>query len=216
VPLELVIKADAVGSVEAVTQCVRGVAVPGVEIRLVESGLGEVTKSDVLMAATSSRLVIGFTVGIGPRVEEYAREQGVEIRLYRVIYEISRDLEEIARSLVPRPPQERITARADVIALFKSTRKGIILGCAVREGVVAVGKHFRVIDAAGPIYEGIVGSLHVGPSAVREARVGQQVGLQILDFQKARVGDLVECFEIASPVGPRPWTPQGGVQIKAS
>lgn len=209
--LEVVAKADAVGSVEAVSQCVSELDVPGIEVRLIESGVGGISKSDVLMSTTGSRLVIGFAVGTEPRVDEYAREQGVEIRLYHVIYDLSRELEEIARSLIPRPAQERITGRADVIALFKSTRRGIILGCAVREGSLAVGKRFRVIDAAGPIHEGIVASLHVGPDAVREARVGQQVGLKILGFKKARVGDLVECFENIRPTGPTPWAPQGGV-----
>ncbi len=209
--LEVVLKADAMGSVEAVAQLVAGLHVPGVEIRLIASGVGDITKSDVLMATTGSHMVIGFEVRTGPRVEEQAREQGVEIRLYQVIYDLARELEEIARSLTPRAVQERITGQADVIALFKSTRKGIILGCAVRKGSLAVGKNFRVIDAAGPVYEGVVSSLHVEQETVREARVGQQVGLKIPDFQKARVGDQVECFETLPPSGPPPWSPQGGV-----
>lgn len=209
--LEVVFKADVVGSIEAVAGYLEELDVPGVEIRLIESGVGDVSKSDVLMATTGSRLILGFSVGIGSRVEDYAREQAVEIRLHRVIYELSQDLEEIARSLAPREAKERVTGRADVIALFKSTRKGIILGCAVREGRLAVGNAFRIIDAAGQIYEGVVGSLHVGQDAVREAGVGQQVGLKILDFQKARVGDWVECFEAVRPTGPAPWAPRGGV-----
>jgi len=209
--LEVVLKADATGSVEAVTHLVAELHMPGVEIRIIESGVGDVSKSDVLMATTGSRLVIGFAVGIGPRAEDHAREQGVEIRLYRVIYDLAQELEEIARSLTPRTAQERITGQAEVIALFKSTRKGIILGCAVRKGSLSVGKNFRVIDSAGPVYEGIVSSLHVGQETVREARVGQHVGLKILDFQKARVGDLVECFETLSASEPAPWSPRGGV-----
>jgi len=209
--MEVVLKTDTVGSIEAVTQCVAALSIPGVTVRVIQSGAGEVSKSDVLMAATGSRLVIGFNTGIGPRAEDAAREQGVEIRLYEVIYALSEDLENIARRLLPRAEGERVTGRGEVIALFKSTRKGIILGCSVREGTLAVGKPFRVIDPAGTLYEGVIGTLHVGPKAVREARVGQQVGIKILDFQQARVGDLVECFERVRPSGPPPWTPQGGV-----
>lgn len=210
--LEVVVKADAVGTLEAVVQGLAGVAADTAGLRVIRAAVGEVAKSDVLMAATGGRLVLGFQVPTGPKVEEYAREQGVEVRLYEVIYNLLGDAESIARSLVPRHDEERITGKAKVIALFKSTRKGVILGCVVQEGTLSLGKRFRVIDPAGPVHEGRIGSLHIGPDAVREARPGQQVGLKIESFRKARIGDWVECFEVTPASGPAPWSPQGGVR----
>lgn len=210
--LELVVKADAVGTLEAVSEAISRVSAEGVEIRIIHAGVGEATKSDVLMAATGSGLIMGFQVPTAPRVEEYAREQGVEIRLYEVIYELTGDAERIARSLAPRLPGERVIGRARVIALFKGSRKGAILGCEVQEGALALGNRFRIIDPAGPVHEGRIDSLHIGPEAVREARPGQQVGLKVGGFRKARVGDWVECFEGVRPEGPPPWSPQGGVR----
>lgn len=208
----MVVKADTVGTLEAVSEAISRVSAEGVEVRVIHTGVGEATKSDVLMAATGSRLIMGFQVPTAPRVEEYAREQGVEIRLYEVIYELTGDAERIARSLAPSFPGERVTGRARVIALFKGSRKGAILGCEVQEGVLALGNRFRIIDPAGPVHEGRIDSLHIGPEAVREARPGQQVGLKVEGFRKARVGDWVECFEGVHSEGPPPWSPQGGVR----
>jgi translation initiation factor IF-2 len=209
--LEVVVKADTVGTLEAVTLGLSRTPPEGSELRIIATGLGEVSKSDVLMATTGSRLVLGFQVPVGLRVEEYAREQGVEVRLYQVIYALLEDARNILQSLAPRKPVEHTVGRAKVIALFKGSRKGIILGCEVAEGRLAVGERFRVIDAAGPIHEGTIGSLHIGPDAVREARPGQQVGLKVEGFQKARLGDWVECFRVDAPAGPPRWTPRPGV-----
>ncbi|MBE0617301.1 MAG: hypothetical protein IH608_05170, partial [Proteobacteria bacterium] len=209
--LEVVVKADTTGTLAAVAQGLAGVSTQGTNLRVIHASVGEVAKSDLLMAATGGRLVLGFQVATGPKVEEYAREQGVEVRLYDVIYDLLGDAERIARSLVPRDTGERITGRAKVIALFKSTRKGIILGCEVQEGTLAVGKRYRIIDPAGSIHEGRIESLHVGPDAVREGRRGQQVGLKVEGFRKARRGDWVECFEVIPASGPEPWKPRGGV-----
>lgn len=209
--LEVVVKADTAGTLEAVVHGLSRLCAEDIELRIIGAGLGEVAKSDVLMATTGSRLVLGFQVPEGSRVEEYAREQGVEIRLYQVIHALLEDAQHLVKSLSPRQPTEQITGRAKVIALFKGSRKGIILGCEVIDGSLAVGMRFRVIDPAGPIHEGRIESLHIGPEAVREARPGQQVGLKIKGFQKARVGDWVECFRAAPPEGPPPWSPRGGL-----
>jgi translation initiation factor IF-2 len=208
--LEIVLKADTVGTLDAAMAALGTVSVPPLEVAAIHRDVGQVSKSDLDMAASASRLVLGFGVGVNPRVDELAREHGVEVRLYEVIYDLTRDAEEIARSLVPRVVEERVTGQARVIRLFKSTRKGIILGCEVLKGALALGRRFRVIAAMGPVYEGVVESLHIEDRAVKEARVGEKVGLKIRDFKNANVGDLVECFE-RPPAEGRSWTPQPGV-----
>jgi translation initiation factor IF-2 len=162
------------------------------------------------MATTGSRLVIGFNVEINQTVESEARAMGVEVRLYQVIYRIGPDLEHIANSLVTAEPTEKILGRADVIALFKSNHGDIILGCEVVKGRVALGDRFRIVDVAGAIHEAKIDSLHSGPDTVSTATVGQQVGLKVHEFQKARIGDYVEVFQKEPHRRHNPWTPKGG------
>ena len=108
VRLELVVVSDTVGTLEAVRAVVGGVSVPGVEIGVVHAAVGGVSKSDLVQAATGSRLVLGFNVELNPHVEEEARGLGVEVRLYRVIYHLGRDVEEIAHSLPPVEVEEQM------------------------------------------------------------------------------------------------------------
>jgi translation initiation factor IF-2 len=208
--LEIVVKCDTRGTLDAVLAALSKIAVDEIEIDVIERGVGDVSKADLSMALTGSHLVLGFDVGAMPKVDDFAREHGVEIRLYNVIYHLIRDVEEICRSLVVREEEERILAQARVIALFKSTRKGIILGCEVLQGRIALRMSFRVIAAAGPIHTGVVESLKIEQNFVNEARLHQQFGLKIHDFKNAQIGDLVECFETVRPTQ-KPWSPRPGV-----
>jgi translation initiation factor IF-2 len=210
--LDMVLKADSAGSQEAVMTTITERPVNGVEIKVIHADVGAVAKSDLLMALTGSRLVVGFNVDVMPEIPQLSREQGVEVRLYKVIYRLSDDLHQIARSLIPMEEQEKLTGKARVIALFKSSRKDIILGCEVVEGRLSLGDPFRVISAMGQVYTGHIQSLHIETVAVKKATVGQQVGIKIPDFHRGRVGDWVECFETVRERGPEPWRPKGGVR----
>lgn len=209
--LEIVLKCDFVGSKEALVSALATIDIPAVEIRVIHAGVGPVSKSDLIMAMTGSRLVTGFNVDIMPGAGDLAKEYGVEVRLYNVIYRLMDDVKQIARNLVPAEPEERITGKAEVIELFKSSRKGVILGCEVKEGSLVTGKNFRIIAAMGPIYTGKIESLHIEQNAVKEAGAGQQVGLKLSEFNKAKVGDLIECFQTVRPQSHAAWTPKTGV-----
>jgi translation initiation factor IF-2 len=210
--LELVLVSDTVGTLDAVEGVVRAVAIPGVKVEVIHTAVGAVSKSDLAMAATGSRLVLGFNVELNPQVAEEARGHGVEVRLYTVIYHLGRDLEEIARSLVPREATEEVTCRAKVIKLFKSSRKDIILGCEVERGSIKRGDRYRVVTVAGTAHEGTADSIHIAADVVSEAHAGQQFGLKVSDFQEARVGDLVEVFRVHRPHHPSRWAPRAGVR----
>jgi translation initiation factor IF-2 len=210
--LEIVVRCDSIGSLEAVMNSIESIHHPSLEIDVIQSGVGPINKSDLLMAVTGSRLVLGFNVTPLPMVERLCKEQGVEIRLYEVIYQLTEDLGKIANSLVPKEASESITGKAKVIALFKSGRKGIILGCQVLEGTIVQGDPFRVISAMGPIYSGKIKSLHIEDRAVQKARAGQQVGLKISNFDKAKVDDLVESFRTVEPKKV-PWRPKAGIFV---
>lgn len=208
--LSLVLKADTTGTAQAVIAGLEDLQTGDVTVEVIDVGTGDVSKSDLFMAETGSRLVIGFNVDILPRIKELAAERGIEIRLHDVIYKLIADIKEITGSMVAREETEKITGMAKVIALFTGGQKGIILGCEVLDGTLAQGKKFRLISGPGTIYVGTIGSLHIETRAVKEAGPGKQVGLKIPGFKRAKKGDLVECFEMIPPKQ-RPWQPRGGV-----
>lgn len=207
--LEVVLKCDSAGSVEAVTTVLSQTVVPGIEISIVRSGVGLVNKSDVLLAGTAGGLVVGFQVGMMPGLEKLLRDSSVEVRLHGLIYRLAEDIKAIAESMVPSPAEEQIIGAGAVIALFKGTRKGIIIGCEVRDGFLAVGQRFRIISPMGPVYTGTIESMHIEERAVQKATRGQQVGIRIRDFKKTRIGDLVESFRAAPKKNL--WKPRAGV-----
>jgi translation initiation factor IF-2 len=192
--LEIVLKCDSAGSVEAVTSSILKIVPPEVEISFIHSGVGSISKSDVLIADTGSRLVLGFQVDVLQGIYKDLKNYGVEVRLYDVIYKLIADIKGIAERMIPAAPEENITGSARIIALFKSSRKGIIIGCEVLNGVSTLGRHFRIISTMGPVYSGTIESMHIEKYAVQKATPGQQVGIKLKDFNKAKIGDLVECF----------------------
>ena len=208
--LEIVVKCDSVGSLEAVTHALSELVLPEVDVALIHRGLGAVSKSDVLLAETASRLIVGFQVDVLPGMGKVLKEHRVEVRLYEVIYALTNDIKAIAEGMIPSVPQEQIIGSAKVIALFKSTRKGIIMGCKILDGFLSLGQKFRIISAIGPIYTGTIQSLHIGQSVVQKATPGSEVGIKIQDFNKAHLGDLVESFRTL-PQKVRSWEPQGQI-----
>jgi translation initiation factor IF-2 len=212
--LDVVLKCDTAGSLEAVVSSLESLENPEADVTPFHTGIGAISKSDLLMALTGSGLVVGFNVGLLPKMEQLSKEKGVEIRLYDVIYKLTRDLSQIAGSLIRREEEEEvITGKAKVIALFKSSRKGSILGCEVLRGALVQGKKFRIISAMGPVYTGNIESLHIEKDAVKEAKKGQKVGLKISDFNQAKKGDLVETYEKKKSESSAPWHPTGRVYV---
>ena len=209
--LEIVLKCDTSGCAEAIISAIGSFDLPEVEINIISSGLGAINKSDIFMAETGSRLIIGFNVGLMPHIDQLVLEHNVELRLYDIIYKLLEDIENIAKSLIPPESSEEINGSAKVIALFKSSRKGIILGCEVLTGKLVLGHSFRILGAMGLKYAGVINSLHIEEAAIKEATKGQQVGLKIKDFKKAEPGDIVECFQSSAKKNVKAWYPQGKV-----
>jgi translation initiation factor IF-2 len=209
--LEITLKCDSVGSVEAVMASLTALKTHNVTLSIIHSGVGPISKGDLSMALTGSRLVVGFDVAVLPDIHHLAQAQGIEVRLYDVIYKLLDDLRQTAESLQSFEAEEKITGKARVIALFKSSRKGIILGCEVQDGVLGQGNPFRVITAMGPVYTGRIESLQIETKPVKEARAGQQVGLKIADFNAVKLGDFIECFTTTRPKAAPAWKPKPGV-----
>ena len=193
--LEIVLKSDVAGTAEAINASLAEIDVPGVQVDVIQTGVGNVSKSDVLMARTGSKLVVGFSVDIMPKLEQEIKEFGVEVRLYDTIYKLTEDIRKLAQSLKSSEPEENITGRAKVIATFNISPKGMVIGCEVLGGVIETGKDFRVITAMGPAYFGKITSLQIERQNVKSAKPGNQIGIQLDGWNKAKVDDLVECFE---------------------
>ena len=207
--LELVLKADVAGTLEAISTTLQAINISGVDLKIIQAGVGPVSKADLLMAQTGSKLVIGFNVKAAPKLEKQIIESGIEVRLYEVIYNLSKDVENICRQLEAKEPKEKITGEGKVIATFKAG-KGMIIGCEVTKGIVESGKHFRIITAMGPSYTGRIESLQIERKAVKIGKIGQQVGIHIPNWEKAKVGDLIECFEAVSAKDGI-WRPKPGI-----
>ncbi|MFO0752338.1 MAG: hypothetical protein U0411_03305 [Thermodesulfovibrionales bacterium] len=208
---EIVLKCDSRGSAEAVADSIAGLSTPDVAVTVIHSGVGDISKSDVLFAETASRLIVGFQVGVVHSLEKVLREHRVDVRLYQVIYELLADIKAAAGELIPHEPEEQVIGSGTIIALFKSSRKGTIIGCEVREGYFAVGERFRIISAMGPVYQGVIESLHRGDAAVPKALPGQQAGIRIKNFNRAKVGDIVESFRPPPPAKVRAGGPTGRI-----
>lgn len=208
--LELVVKCESVGVIDAVVDAIVDIKADGVEFKVIQSGVGAISKSDLVMALTGSRLVVGFEVELMPKLGQFVRENGLEVRIYSVIYDLIEDLKKIARSLLPRRPREEILGSAKVIAVFKSGSRDSILGCEVQTGTLEVGRDFRIISAMGPIYTGKIESLQIENKSVKHAKANQQVGIKVHGFKKAKLGDLVESFKTVHSKG-LTWSPKGEV-----
>ncbi|MGD8666824.1 MAG: hypothetical protein PVI58_12540, partial [Desulfobacterales bacterium] len=152
-----------------------------------------------------------FSVDIMPKLEQEIKEFGVEVRLYDTIYKLTEDIRKIAQSLKNVEPEEKITGRAKVIATFNISPKGMVIGCEVLEGVIETGKNFRVITAMGPAYFGKITSLQIERQNVKSAKAGNQIGIRLDGWNKAKVDDLVECFESLAPKGGGHWKAKSGI-----
>ena len=208
--IELVLKCDTMGSVEAISALLANLKLPEAEVELIHSGVGDIAKQDLLMALTGSRLVIGFNVGVTPKLEQWVKEHGVEVRLYDVIYRLAEDITAIARNMAPVEAEEKVIGKCEVIATFRSKKGGVILGCEVVEGAVQVGKHFRVVTAMGPVHSARIESLQIEKRPVKEARAGQQVGVEVSGSPLGKVGDFIECYNEIISKRAR-WSPRGSI-----
>lgn len=209
--LEIVLKCDVAGTAEAITASLAEIEVPGVQINLIQTGVGNISKSDVLMARTGSKLVVGFSVDTVPKLEQEIKEFGVEVRLYDTIYKLTEDIRKIAQSFKSREAEDKITGKARVIATFNISQKGMVIGCEVLAGAIEVGKDFRIITAMGPAYFGKITSLQIERQNVRSAKPGNQIGIKLEGWNKAKVDDLVECFETIRLKGGGHWKAKSGI-----
>ena len=193
--LNLIIKADVQGSVEALRESLERLNAASVKIKIIHSGAGGITESDVLLASSSNALIIGFHVRPDAKVQALAEHEKVAIRLYDVIYEVIADVRAAMEGLLEPTLKERVVARAEVRQLFSIPKAGVIAGTYVTEGVVTrSGTGIRVVRDHVPVYEGKIGSLRRFKDDVREVQSGYECGIGVENFNDLKVGDVLEVF----------------------
>ncbi len=193
--LNLVLKADVQGSLEAVTESLRRLERDTVKLAFVHRAVGGVTENDIQLAAATNATIIGFNVRPDRKARDLADAEHVEIRTYEIIYKLLEDIERAMVGLLAPEFEEVVTGEAEVREVFKVPKIGSIAGCQVRSGVITRGSKVRFIREGVIIWKGAISSLRRFKDDVREVREGFECGIGLTDFQDLKGGDLIETFE---------------------
>jgi translation initiation factor IF-2 len=194
--LNIVLKADTQGSLEALTDALEKLSTDEVAIRVIRRGVGAVTESDVQLAQTSQAVVVGFNVRPDPKARELADREGVDVRLYRVIYQAVDDIKQALSGLLAPAREEVELGRAEVRATFRVPRLGVVAGCYVADGRMTRGARVRLVRDGAVVYDGRIASLRRFKDDVREVGEGFECGIGLENFQDVKEGDVLETYEI--------------------
>jgi translation initiation factor IF-2 len=193
--LNLVVKGDVVGSVEAVVGELAKIQHPEVRVNVIHQGVGGITENDVMLASASNAMIVGFNVRPNAEARGLAERESVEIRPYRVIYDLTNDIEQALVGMLRPVEQEETLGEAEVRALFKVSRLGTIAGCMVTSGVVRRGGRVRVVRDGTVIYETSIAQLKRFKDDAREVSEGFECGILLDGFNDVKEGDVLECYE---------------------
>lgn len=192
--LRIVIKADQGGPAEALADALAQLSNEEVSVEVIHRGVGAVTESDILLARASGAIIIGFHVRPDNNARAAAEREGVEIKLYKVIYEAVEDVRAALEGLLRPEEREVVLGEAEVRELFKVPKAGVIAGCSVRSGVISRQGRARVIRDGVEVYSGEIGSLRRFKDDVKEVREGFECGIGIENFNDVKIGDVIECY----------------------
>jgi translation initiation factor IF-2 len=192
--VSVLVKGDVQGSVEALREALTKLSTEEVQVKIVASGLGAITVSDVQLAAASKALVIGFNVRADSGARDAVKETGVEVRYYSIIYEAIDDVKQMMTGMLRPEIKEQIVGVAQVREVFRSSKFGVVAGCLVTEGFVRRNNPIRVLRDNVVIFEGALESLRRFKDDVGEVRAGTECGIGVKNYQDVRVGDQIECF----------------------
>jgi translation initiation factor IF-2 len=166
-----------------------------VKVKIIHSGAGAITESDVLLASSSNAIIIGFHVRPDGKVQALAEREHVTIRIYDIIYEVIAEMKAAMEGLLEPTIKEKVVARAEVRQLFSVPKVGVIAGAYVTEGtVMRSGTNVRVLRDQVPVYEGKIGSLRRFKDDVREVQTGYECGIGVENFNDVKIGDILEVF----------------------
>jgi translation initiation factor IF-2 len=192
--VSVLIKADVQGSAEALREALTKLSTEEVQVKVIASGLGGITVSDVQLAAASRALIIGFNVRADAGARDAVKETGVEVRYYSIIYEAIDDVKQMMTGMLQPEIKEQIVGVAQVREVFRSSKFGVVAGCLVTEGLVRRNNPIRVLRDNVVIFEGALESLRRFKDDVNEVRAGTECGIGVKNYQDVRVNDQIECF----------------------
>ncbi|MFL5857578.1 MAG: translation initiation factor IF-2 [Solirubrobacteraceae bacterium] len=193
--LNLIIKADVQGSVEAVVGELGKIKHPEVAVNVIHTGIGAITESDIMLASASNAIVAGFNVRPNAEARALAEREGVDLRTYRVIYQLTEDIQQALVGMLAPEHVEESLGEAEVRALFRASRLGVIAGCYVTRGVIRRNSQIRVVREGAVIYETTIGSLKRFKDDVREVQEGFECGILLENFNDVKEGDVLEAYE---------------------
>ena len=193
--LNIIVKGDVDGSVEAMSGSLIKLSKETVQVNVIHAAVGQISESDVLLAAASNAIIVGFQVRPSASARKLAEKEEIEIRLYSIIYDAINDIKDAIEGMLEPVMKEEIVASVEVLEIFKISKVGTVAGCIVREGKLQRNTPIRVIRDGIVIYTGKLGSLKRFKDDVKEVTAGQDCGLNIESFNDIRVGDIVEGYE---------------------
>ena len=194
--INVIIKADVNGSAEAVKNSLQKIEVDGVKINVIRSTVGGITESDIVLAKASNALIIGFNVRPSKVIDDKAKEEGVEIRFYNIIYKAVEEMEAAMKGMLDPEFEEKILGNAEIRQIFKFSKVGNIAGCSVTDGIIRRDAQARIIRDGVVVYDGKIGSLQHEKDVVKEVKKGYECGITIDGFNDIKVGDVIEAYEM--------------------
>jgi len=194
--LNLILKADVQGSIEALTEALKRLSTEAVQVNILHTSVGAIHESDCMLASASDAIILGFNVKIEPNAQALAEQEKIDIRLYEVIYDALNDVRKAMEGLLEPIYEEHLVGRAKVIQLFNISRVGKIAGCFVQEGKIVRGSRARVVRDGQLIHEGEFSSLKRMKDDVKEVTSGFDCGLTVGGFQDFQVEDIIESYVV--------------------
>ena len=193
--LNIIVKGDVDGSIEALSDSLIKLSTPEIQVNVIHKAVGAISESDVLLAAASNAIIVGFQVRPSVDARRLAEKEEVDIRLYSIIYDAIEQIKDAMEGMLSPEIKEEVTATLEVLDTFKITKVGTVAGCLVREGKVKRSNKLRLIRDGIVVYSGELGSLKRMKDDVKEVSTGFECGLNIANYNDVRVGDFIETFE---------------------
>jgi translation initiation factor IF-2 len=193
--LRLVLKCDAQGSLEALTASLGQIQSKKIDLEMIHSGVGPISESDILLASASNAVVVGFNIKVESNAVGAAKREGVQVKLYSIIYELIDQMKEAMAGLLDPEHRETVIGHAEVKQVFQLSR-GIVAGCLVTDGRISRTSRARVLRRRQPVYDGGLSTLRRFQDDVKEVRVGLECGIKLGDFSEYQVGDIIECYQL--------------------
>ena len=196
--VRIVLKADVQGSVEAISNALRNLSTPTVGVNVIAAGVGGITESDVTLAKASAAIVVGFNVRPAGKSRALADQEGVDIKLYQIIYDAIDDVKKAMLGMLSPVTREKILGRAEVRQVFHITKAGTVAGCTVVDGKVTRRSHVRLIRDSVVVHTGRLSSLRRFKEDASEVTHGYECGIGIENYGDVKEGDIIEAFEVES------------------